>query len=160
MCVLYEPMSSGYAIPKRTGPEHSRKHATRLLHQKTFVLMTKNDGRNEVKPKLTQWTFELSRWQVSDTELSFNSSVRVSPAPHCYYKPQICLNRAVKHSKLCCILLSEKMLKQEGAKLASVLQASVLHLTLATILTSAGVSVIFSCKAKNQEQPNLYCPEI
>lgn len=74
-------------------------------------------------------------------------------APHCYYRPQICLNRAVKHRKLCCVLLSEKMLKQEGAKLVSVLQASVLHLTLTTIITHGTVLVIFSCKAKAKNNP-------
>lgn len=102
----------------------------------------------------------MSRRRASDTEPSFNSSVRVSSAPHCYYKAQICLNRAVKHSKLCCVLLSEKMLKQEGAKLASVLQVSVLHLTLATILTPGGVLVIFSCKAKAKNNQIFCCPEI
>lgn len=69
-------------------------------------------------------------------------------APHCYYRPQICLNRAVKHRKLCCVLLSEKMLKQEGAKLVSVLQASVLHLTLTTIITHGVVLVIFLARQK------------
>lgn len=45
------------------------------------------------------------------------------------------------------------MLKQEGAKLVSVLQASVLHLTLTTIITHGGVLVIFSCKAKAKNNP-------
>lgn len=127
-------------------PPHSSVSENTCTEDQSQALV-KELGENTADDEHLSWAE--GKW--SYVEVSFSSSVRVSTA----LTRLTLLLQTTDLPKQSCqtqqIMLcsgTEKMLKQEGAKLVSVLQASVLHLTLTTIITHAGVLVISFCKAK------------